>query len=240
MILNELDTMRMVRDKNLSLARYGDGEIRMMCMGYPRHNQPVHKTLIRELRRVITSDHRKTNCLIAVPRIERGYTNIPDPRGRKCFRNLLDGKVGQQYTKYIRVDRVYGSSFVSRADNANLDKEFWDVTKKIWHGKKTITITGEHFSLSEYGELFAQCKCVQEIKIPSVDAYSQRRNIYKTVFRASEKWRPELILVSAGIFATVLCYNLSLGGLQAIDIGKMGRGYLDGDYKSHKRGGQPW
>jgi hypothetical protein len=240
MILDELDTMRMVRDKKLSLARYGDGEIRMMTHGLPRHNQPAHKTLIRELRRVISSDHRKTRCLIAVPRVEDGYTNIPDPRGRKCFRKLLDGKVGRQYNKYIRIDRIYGSAFVSRSDNANLGNDFWQTAKSIWDGKRLLTVTGDHFTMQEYGDFMAGAKIVDHVSVPSSDAWGSRSKIYKEIFRITERATIDMVIISAGIFATVLAYHLSLAGLQALDIGKMGRGYLDGDYKSHKRGGEPW
>lgn len=89
--------------------------------------------------------------------------------------------------------------------------------KKIWEGRPVFIIEGRYSCLGIGNDLFDNAKSIRRIICPSQNAFSK----YDEIFETATKIIPKdcLILSALGMTATVLCYDLSRRGYQAIDIG---------------------
>ncbi len=227
-ILNELETLKCI-EEGWSVGRFGDGELRWMTgagHAYNSQNKEVREKLIE----ILENNHE--NYLSCIPTIfGDSIDHIKEGQGSwKIFKR----DYGEKVRTWLKAD-LYGSMFISRMDcipslNA---PEYFDRWKAVTRGKRVIGISGDHFSLHEYNGLYHINK---EIKVPSINAW--KFNLTPNLFK-----NYDLAILSCGFAATIWACEISKLGIQAIDVGKLGRGYLDGSmkgYKENKRGGYPW
>lgn len=227
-ILDEWTTLEYI-ENGWSIGRFGDGELRWMNgagHAYNSQNKEVQKNLIN----ILGSNH--DNYISCIPTIfGESITHIKE--GYESW-VIFKRDYGEKVRRWLKAD-LYGSMFISRMDvipSINTP-EYFERWKNITKDKKVLGICGGHFSLSEYGDLFHIDK---EIKVPSVDAWK-----YKLTDKHVQDFN--MVILSCGFAATYWACKISEFGIQAIDVGKLGRGYLDGSlkgYKENKRGGYPW
>lgn len=227
-ILDEWETLNLV-EKGRSIGRFGDGELRWMNGVRHAYNNLNTKTQ-EKLITILKNNH--SNFISCVPTIFGNDLNhLHEGRGSWI---KFQKEYGQKVKRWLKAD-IYGSAFISRMDIIPSLKtpKYFDRWKEITKDKKVIGICGEHFSLKEYGNLF---HITDEIKVPSIDAWKFALPIKKIM-------KYEVVILSCGFAATIWACEISKIGIQAIDVGKLGRGYLDGSmkgYKENKRGGFPW
>jgi len=232
-VRNSKDTVKLLNNKKISIARFGDGEFDVID-GNGRRFQQYDENLANRLGEVLDScDDR---IAVGIPNIFR-------------FRPLMSLKVESRifWLNYLRKsysiahikrNKVYYDSLFTRfyityrtPQNA---KRMIPELKRLWEGAQIVIVEGENNRLGVGNDFFSNTKSIERIICPRRNAYSIYERILETIKRQS---REKLILISLGHTATILAYDLACSGYWAIDIGQIDFEYdLYNKKASKKRG----
>lgn len=206
------ESLELLATSNASIARFGDGEFRLMLR--PEFNlgfQSNSKELQYQLREVFET--QSEDLLIGFPFLFR------DAHWSNVYAELwpsLKPLVNPQQ-KYInahitrpRVFEVLGQEAV----------ELW---RKVWDRKDAVIITGEGSRFDLVPELFDNLKTADFIHSTPKDAFT---DLERVVSETLEK-NPDLAIISLGPAGTVLAKKLSERGIRALDIGHLSSSYLN-------------
>lgn len=219
------ETVDMILEHGLSLARFGDGEFgwllgRDAAEGY----QDLSSDLSNRLSEVLHSS--EPNLMIGVLKVlnddsEMGF------RARAHWREFK-AKSQDQIMRELDLDRVYADSSITRPyidlrNRSAASYEFENI-KRLWEGKRILLVEGSESRLGVGNDLFASSKEVERILAPSRNAYSHYGEILRAVLKYAHCY--DLTLLALGPTATILAYDLCRKGIQAIDIG-----HIDNEYE---------
>lgn len=196
-VLTEQVTLGYAGD--FSLARFGDGELRLAVDG-SCSSQRADPKLAQELRDILAGKAKAIPC---VPNFEETpRKDVWDKYAKPPFSNLYSGALH------------YGSSFITRPDNAPwIDTpEYWAEVRKLWEGKDVMMVCSEQHS-SELAIALENCGRRWVIG-PREHAYSDIDRIEEEIGRPSCT-----VLLSLGATATVLAARLADKGVHALDLG---------------------
>jgi len=206
-VVGEFETIDAVL-KGKSLARFGDGELKLMDgQGYLR--EPGCEKLANELLAVLQTSHR--NCLVGIPTMSEDGPKYENwIRHRDRFAKLLHG-----------ADVRYYSAFVTRPDSAPWINSlaFVGEIEKLWHGRRVAVLAEPGNSILKVVRLSA--KKIKHVVCPHREAYAQIDDFEILL----AKGKPEVALLSCGPTATCLANRLAARGIHAVDIGSAG-GFL--------------
>lgn len=223
------ETMDELIEHRKSVARFGDGEIRWI-FGFPQDSfQTQNESLKKDLIRVLTEPNK--NCLITLPP-EMCDLKESTPYAKRFWSEHFV-KEGKAVLQYLRVDRKYYNTDISRFyigyKDAEQAKKRFQRLRHLWADRNVLIVEGEKTRLGVGNDLFDNTKSIRRILAPSRDAYGKYTDILHIV--EMEYQRGDLVLLALGPTATVLAYDLSLKGLQAIDIG-----HVDVEYEWFRLG----
>jgi hypothetical protein len=188
-----------------SLARFGDGELKLMLgQGYIR--EPPNPKLGRELLDVMQRPN--PGCLVGVPTFD---TN--GPKYQSWLRHAL------RFCQVLAPNVPYYSAFVSRPDSAPWirNREYAAMVETIWAGKRVALVCEMDGFIRHTVKKHALS--VVHIACPKAGAYAH----IKEMQRAVEDVMPDVAILSAGPTATCLANRLAKHGVQAVDLGSIGR-----------------
>ncbi|MCI9305257.1 MAG: SP_1767 family glycosyltransferase [Lachnospiraceae bacterium] len=227
-VMGILETLEYVRDKRISAARFGDGEIKQMCgvsIGYQEYDEELAK----RLKQVITMpDNNK--LLVCLPdifeKMDR-YKAIVDLTWKQHLKWHQD-----VWAEIITSEKYYGNAFISRpymdlADKSMCGKYFQSI-KELFANEDILIVEGFYSRSGVGNDLFEGARSVKRIICPSRNAYSKYEVILDTVRKHG---MDKLILIMLGPTAKVLAYDLALEGYWAVDIG-----HIDSEYEWYKMG----
>lgn len=201
-VLSESDTLDLAATR--SIARYGDGELRI-AVGGNSISQIRDPKLTQELLRILL---KPGDCVPCIPNI------VPVPQVKK--ESWARYSTSQFMSMYG--DRVtYGSSFITRPDSAPwIDTpEYWGRVRALWAGKDVTLVAGTMKSLRP--EMMTDAASIRIVNTPRRDAYAEADKIMEEVGTPSGP-----VLLCAGATATVLAFRLCLKGIHALDLGHIG------------------
>jgi len=191
-------------NEGYSMARYGDGEFKMIHGQSITNMQEHNKALKRKLLKVFTKPLRKL------------LIGIPDPL---CTRPYVEG-FHKNFDEFIsdklaKINSIFISSFFSRPSLINKDSnEYFDMIKDIWMSRDIVLVNfnsqlPDHF-------LFQDSMC-DFISIPRNNCFVK----YKQIMNSCRKFynQDKMFILSAGPTATCLAYDLCFEGEQALDMG---------------------
>lgn len=221
------ETLYKIIENKYSISRYGDGEFSLMY-GESLMFQPVNNELVKRLREIIMTSNK--NHLVCIPNV---FDSV----------SWLTEKAGNYWTKYLNLNKnkiyrvidrkkVYYDTQVTRLyidirDKSKVRKRFNKI-KLLWDSKDIVIVEGEKSRLGVGNDLFVNAKSIERIICPSIDAFSKYSQILEIV---KEQDKEKLILIALGPTATVLAYDLSKIGYQAVDIG-----HIDIEYEWFLKG----
>lgn len=224
------ETMEILLNKNISICRFGDGELKIIHnsnynIGFQRNSKELRDKLIS-----ILEDVPNENILVSVVFLSQPNDLISEDKREKIL----------EIIKKNNINYKFGAANVTRI--IKHINEF----KKIWHNKDILIIEGEYTRSGIGNDLFDNTKSINRIICPAVNAFDKYDDIYNYVINNISK--DKLILCSLGPTATVLSYDLSKLGFRVLDIGhidiiyewrKIGHGkYLvNGKYVNEVSGG---
>ncbi len=119
-VLGEFETLDRVL-AGASLARYGDGELKMAGHNAGIKSQQADPALSRRLAEILLASG---DCLVGIPNI---HSKTPKAE--------LWGKY-TRYSSLLATGRQYASSFITRPDSAPwIDvPAYWDRIEQLWRG----------------------------------------------------------------------------------------------------------
>lgn len=205
-VADEFHTMKMVAN-GFSLARFGDGEMKM-AEGFGYSREPGSAKLAFELLRTLRTPHRR--CLVGIPTY--------NPEGPK-YQNWLRHQ--SRFEALLQQKQPYFSAFVSRPDSAPWinTREYAALVESVWAGKKAVVVCERSGSMIQTVSLAAAY--VRHIVCPRHEAYAQIDPIQEKVMAL----RPDVVIMAAGPTATCLANRLSAEFIHAVDLGSAG-GFL--------------
>lgn len=197
-VVSELATLRRVVDGE-SIARYGDGELKMADHQAGIKSQQYHPELKRRLANIL---QESGECMVGIPNI-RSDTPKAEHWGKyMAYSHLL-------------YDRQYVSSFITRPDSAPwIDApEYWDLFATLWVGQDITLVRGSGKSftaerLMEYG-----ARSVTEILALKQQAWAEYDSLLQRI------GKPKRAILSLGPTATIMAVDLCARGVHAIDAG---------------------
>ncbi len=214
-VFGEVETLQRVV-AGASLARYGDGELKMASRVVGIKSQVADEHLSARLRSILTTSGP---CLVGVPNI---HAVIDE--------HVSDQKV-EHWSKYLTYrsllsERPYYSSFVTRPDSAPWinTAEYWALLESLWLGQDVTLVRGSSKSL--VGEDLDGARTVTEIVAPRQHAWAEYESLLARI------GTPKRALICLGPTATVMAVDLCAKGVHAIDLGHCGmfrRKFLRGE-----------
>lgn len=226
-VLSDEETIKLIIEKRMSMARFGDGEYRVMNNlgnGFQNPNEALRD----RLKEVLCSNN--PNCLVCIPRAFVNHEGLK--RGAKItWYDFI--KTNGKFVLSITPHKTFGEASCTRFYIDYLDKNYATkvvpLLKKIWYGRDLLIVEGINTKLGCGNDLFEGASSVRRIECPSTNAFSKHDDILKAVQRNAQQ--DTLILLALGMTATVLAYDLSNKGYQALDIG-----HIDVEYEWYKMG----
>lgn len=214
-ILSIDESISYVINNHVSVARFGDGEIKLIAgkdLPFQKCEQRLQSLLIE----VISSD--LPNLLVCLPGTLVDLS-LYDHQSLIHWKKHLSYYRAYWY-KYNIKDKIYGNTQMTRCYMDLKDKSssnlFFAGLKKIWTDRDVIIIEGKQTRLGIGNDLFQNVKSIKRILAPNQNAFQFYDDILKVATEYSCKY---LILLALGPTATVLAYALAKKGYQAIDIG---------------------
>jgi hypothetical protein len=202
---DEFETLTKLK-AGFSIARFGDGEFKMMDgAGYVR--EPPNPKLAAELQNVLRAPH--ANCLRGIPTFDARSPKFPTwVKHTKRFTRLLHGAAGPFY-----------SAFISRPDSAPWirNREFALEFVKLWEGKRVSVLCEPDSGALRMLCLSAPAR-IDHIECPHKRAYKHIDRFEEKLLRGD----PQIIILSCGMTATCLANRLAGKGVQTIDFGSGG------------------
>jgi len=190
-----------------SIARFGDGEFKMMFLGGYIGFQARDAHLIERLKEVLVSQDPK--LLIGLPDVF-GSQGLSSGGWRE-----FAGKLRNHINPFLDAKRQYYNTGVTRVSTS---QEHFLKLKKIWEGKNVVTIEGNMCRLGVGNDLFDNAKSLRRILAPAECAFSAYDRILEEALKIE---KDALFLLALGPTATVLAYDLCKAGYRALDIGHL-------------------
>lgn len=207
-----------------SISRYGDGEFDIAFRKKELYFQEYDSELSKYLREILNSNLEK--LLVAIPRTLIEIKNLKE--NEKYFWSRYYLKQKEKLEKNISKDKVYFDSMISRFYmpyiNPEENIESIDKLIKYFSNKKILIIEGENTRFGLGNSLLKNSSEIQRIILPDRNGFRKYKEVIKFVLENFT--RDNIILIALGPTATVLAYEFSKEGYQALDIG-----HLDVEYE---------
>ena len=213
-ILTYQETLDKIILEKKSIIRFGDGELNLLLgrgIGFQKSNLKLKKRL-----KEILKSNKQENliCLFELKNCKTNKRNSVELTILAFFQEYFWIENWKKLKKFLNKDKKYGNANITRVGvfhNVELSK-----IKKIWEDKEVIFVYSKKGRFDKDKRLFNSIKSYEEIFISPVNAFDDYDKILK---ECKTKGKEKIFLISAGPTATILAYDLSLLGYQAIDIG---------------------
>lgn len=205
-----LETLRVIKEEELSFSRFGDGELKLMLRpDYKLKFQENSPAVAEALRETLLKPSEK--LLMGLPHVFRDlhWTNVwVDIWGQ--FKPLVSemSRVGNAHVSRPLFFQYTGQAGV-------------DAWRGIWDQRSVAVITGKDSRFELSRALFDNCRSVSFIDSKPANAMG---DVDRLVDVAS-KDPADIFLISLGPAGTVLSNKLAAAGRRAIDIGHISDSY---------------
>lgn len=223
-IASSKETIQYILDTHCSVSRFGDGEFNLI-QGHGNGFQSYSPQLSLRLAEILKSGSISKH-IVCIP-----CSLVNTDRLKSYPKDFWKFYAVRHYfflRKHLSFRHRYFDSLVTRfyIDNKDKSESVNQITdlRKIWSGRNLVIVEGEQTRSGVGNDLFSQATSIKRILCPSENAFDCYDRILHVVDQHSDK--NDLILLSLGMTATVLAFDLSQLGYQAIDLG-----HLDVEYE---------
>ncbi|MBD5418809.1 MAG: DUF1792 domain-containing protein [Bacteroides sp.] len=240
-ILTFHDTINKAITESKSICRYGDGELNMIInnkLGYDSSRksgfQSYDPSLGLRLKEILISAENQSDCIVCLPGCMFGVGTKYLNRAAGSFWERYSNKNSKHVYDLISTQITYGDTnftrfYLSHKDKSNCRENLENI-KLLWRNRNLLIVEGEKTRLGHGNDLFDNAKTISRILCPATNAWGKYTDILnKTIEIANGmeiNGEKPLIIIALGMTATILAYDLSQKGLQAIDLG-----HLDIEYE---------
>lgn len=212
-ILTQDDTLYTLSGSDKSMARYGDGEFKLM-VGENISFQKYDPVLEKRLKEII--EYKNENLFIGIPDIF-GYCDGYNRKVMALCRPML--------YEHLDFSKEYIETwFVRRLKFATHEQgvDYYNKIKTLWNDKDIVIVEGAGSRLGVGNDLFSGTKSIERILCPIKDAFSKYDEILAECLKQPTN---KLFVLALGPTATVLADDLSRKGYRALDIGHLDTAY---------------
>lgn len=225
-VMTSEETINYIIENKCSIARFGDGELSLINganLGFQSYDNKLAKRLLKLIK--ISPNSNMLICLPNVFSIDPNFVNIEK---RFWYNHLIYNRA--KWYNLANKQSSYGNTFVSRFYSMYYNQEYsskiYALLRKLWDSRDVVFIEGKYSRLGLGNNCFENVSSVNRILCPSKNAF----NKYTKILEATTKIPKEaLIIIALGPTATVLAYDLSLLGYQALDLG-----HIDLEYEWYR------
>ena len=216
-IISTENTLNEIIRYNKSISRYGDGEFSII-FGHNINFQKYDFNLSKRLLDILNSNEKKLLVGVFFPYKKKEldlYRN-----SIKKYWNIWLSKNKLKLLKILNKNKTYYSSDITRFYSNFKDKSgipnYITKLKKIWENRDVLIIEGEKTRMGIGNDLLNNTNSIKRIICPTKHSF----RLYRKILNSALKVKKDiLILISLGPTATVLAYDLTKFGYQAVDIG---------------------
>lgn len=207
---------------NLSLIRFGDGEINLFS-GENIYFQDYLSKIYDDFLKI--TQNSKNNVLISIPDALGTLKNKPLYIRWHWVSHIKKQK--KSYKILFNRNLTYGNAHFSRPytdiKDYNRSKSYFKKIKELWEDKRLLIVEGEFTRNGYKNDLFNNSKDLQRIICPSENAYNYIPEIKNQIL---DFFCHDLILFSLGPASKIIIHELSSLNYICIDIG-----HLDSEYE---------
>lgn len=212
-----------------SMCRFGDGEFEIIAGRKRPDFQLPDEQLGKRLREVLMGENAHVLTCIAD---NYGSLEVYTDNAANAIRAYMTDKVRREHMELLDPKREYFDAYVSRPYIIYKDKKraetLFSLWKKVWENRDILIVEGCFTRNGYKNDLFENAKSVKRLLAPAENAWEYYKQILQYIMDNVSK--EILLMISLGPAATVLAYDLSLLGYQAIDIG-----HIDNEYEWYLR-----
>lgn len=223
-IINKLETLNKILE-GYSISRYGDGEFSLIYrekkdgIKFQDYNEDMRK----RLKEILISNQNRH--LVAIPSTFIDISNLR--KEEKIFWSRYYLKNKKYILPFLNKEKIYYDAMISRFYMPYIDKsectEILNKFKSLFKNRDIVIIEGMNTRFALGNDLLSSAKNISRVLCPSKNAYE----IYDQILEKSKSLdKNSLILLALGPTATILAFDLSKLGFQAVDIG-----HLDIEYE---------
>lgn len=226
-VLSIEETLERVNIENLSVIRFGDGELSLI-QGTNLPFQNSDPLLAKKLLQILQSDI--PGLLICIS----GFWDKLDIFTKEAYRFNLHHlfKYRHVWLDILPQGRIYGNAYLTRPylfyKDKNTSSLIFSTIMSLWKNKDVVLIEGEKSRLGVGNNLFQETSSLERILCPAENAFAKYAKILETARKIPQE---KLILISLGPTAKVLAYDLYMSGYRVLDIG-----HIDMEYEMFLRG----
>ena len=214
------ETLRLIIDEGKSLARFGDGEFSIACNISRQPFQRLDERLAARIKQVLISDN--DNLIVAVAdnygKLEKYKQAAADD-----IRGYMTENVRQLHESLLSKDKIYSDAYITRAyvlyrDNlTDAPRMRFNALRKIWENKNIIIVEGSQTRLGVGNDLFDNTKSIRRILAPPTSSFDRYDDILDASLRVADS--ADMFILAIGPSSGVLAYDLTVEGIQAVDVG---------------------
>jgi glycosyltransferase family protein len=225
-VLSPEATLDVVYKNELSLIRFGDGEISLIeneNLGFQKSNTQLSNAL----RHIIPN--RDSKLLLCIPNIFGKLDQYSKVSRNFSLHHVF--KHGHTWSNLLDKKYVYGDAFITRPYLIYKNKEtsavVFNKLFRLWENRDVLLIEGDGSRLGVGNDMFKNVKHISRILCPSENAFEKYEDILEKALYVSKS---TLILLSLGPTAKALGYELFQRGYRVLDIG-----HIDMEYEMFLR-----
>lgn len=235
-IFTSIETIDYILKTGCSVSRFGDGELQMLSH-YLRNGtkedflvdtfQYYDYRLALRLKEVF--QNTSLSLLVCLP-YQFKESRISKLKARVFWEREWLGRFKD--LRKLGIDKQFGDTnftrfYMNRKDIIDYSKYIAQL-KKIWTDKPIVVVEGEFSRLGVENDFFNNARSIDRIICPAKNAFERYEEI---LFSIQELEKNKMILIALGQTATILAYDLSKRGYQAIDVG-----HVDIEYEWYRIG----
>ncbi len=231
-VMSDMQTIKYIADNKCSVARFGDGELDLMC-GIGIKFQKADKRLRKRLIEVASSN--APDVLVCVPdlfgskRELKEKLVVPAAQWWHKHMSVMRGK----WYKFFRGKKILGDTQITRfyvdVNDKNRTPEYVKELRSIWDDADIVFVEGKNSKLGVGNDLFDNAKSIRRIICPPINAFDRYDEILERVKAMTTE--SDLIVCALGPTATVLSYDLAAANRRCLDLG-----HVDIEYEWYLRG----
>ena len=208
-----------------SLCRFGDGELELMRGKARPWFQEVNEELAKRLKEVFYTEREEV--LIAVSNNFGSLDCYTQSAADEIRAYLFVGNTRMEVMELLGTEREYYDAYVSRPYLMYKDKghakRIFSLLKALWNERDVLLVEGEHVRTGVGNDLFQNVAGLRRILCPPANAFDKYEQVLQCV--KDNVHSEDLVLLCLGPTATVLAYDVSQFGIQAIDLGQIDNEY---------------
>ena len=217
-IVSTDNTLNEIIKYNRSISRFSDGEF-CIIYGNGIRFQEYNKTLSKRLLEIIKNNKEK-NLLVGINfAYDKRKLDLYRESSKKFWSFFMQHNKFK-LLKILNKKIKYYSGDITRFYHVFKDKSnvprYIKKLKKIWEGRDILIVEGEKSRIGIGNDLLNNVKSIKRIVCPAKHAFRVYNKILNAVLKIG---KDNLILIALGPTASVLAYDLSKVGYQAIDFG---------------------